>query len=335
MTSGSAVSFSVDSNFTEETPIIWPVDKGNVKNPNDRDAGSLEGYTDGNQINVEVLDSGGFLKLRVGTDHSTSSWDEGSHTAAITYTVTESSSTCSTGGGSTIINEGDSGPAEPKLLFTPTAFDVGYGNQRVRTMKVENYFNDNITAELSIPTASEEPQCQYFELQNRKGVGLRTEQSFGKKGVYRIGPAAEGVTGAFEDLQVNVRVSMPDEAYFERSTASSLRCPVSVDAEKVVSEELVLQARPVPSAELPGFSFFSNLGLPSTDFQLFQDVCTNVEANTAEGEAECPEGEQFSLNASPVGATVAATAGLLLVGGVVAMLYFRNLLKAIWKLLPF
>lgn len=80
-----------------------------------------------------------------------------------------------------------------------------------------------------------------------------------------------------------------------------------MDAEKVRAEELVLQARPVASTT----PVLPTLQLP--EFDLFQDVCTNIERNTAQDpdSLECPEEGQFSVNASPLVVAAGVAAALL------------------------
>lgn len=77
----------VYTNHTEDLPFRREVNKDNLKNPNERDGDSLEGYADGNQINISVKDESGKFVIIVGRNHTNSSWHTGTHTAALTYTL--------------------------------------------------------------------------------------------------------------------------------------------------------------------------------------------------------------------------------------------------------
>ncbi len=84
-------NIEVYTNHTEDLPFRREVNWDNLKNPNERDGGTLEAYADGNQINVSIRDESGKFVIIIGRNHTNSSWHKGMHTAALTYTLSDDS----------------------------------------------------------------------------------------------------------------------------------------------------------------------------------------------------------------------------------------------------
>jgi len=244
----------VYTNKTENTVFRWKADKDNLKKPSDRDGGSLEGYADGNQVNVSVVDTGGYLVLKIGTQHTDSSWHTGTHSASITYTLDASDgSSGGSGGGSSGGGGGGSSDQPVVADLPPQSYGVAPGSTRERSFTIENLENRPNTVTVSVPAGE---QCGYFQVQSNSST-----QSFGKTGQYRVGAANSLTSGR---ARPSIQISMPSEAELADIGNSTIRCEIQASSELGRVEPLVASASPRTGSTLfADVQRFIEEGLPT------------------------------------------------------------------------
>ena len=217
-----------------QAEVIIPVDKDDLRDPDQRDPDSLEAIVNGvssedDDSNLTIEDTGSEFRITVGTDFGSSSLSEGSHEWSTTYTLSEDNGATG-GGGVSPPSDDDTG-----VRFENTFFQVqpGAATEREFTIvNLEEAQENQVT--ISIPDT---PQCNFFEIESSRDSG-----EFGDEGVFRIGPRESILEGVYRP---EFRVDMPDTETIEQDFDGELVCSPGVDTSfGSTTEDLTLNVEP-------------------------------------------------------------------------------------------
>jgi hypothetical protein len=335
-------TLTVASNLTEDKPLVWPIDESNLKNWQDRDAGSAKAIVDGKSSDIIIVDGVGTTYVKVQDVFGNSSLLEGSHDAGLTWTYGDDSSSDSTSDGGSTGSTGsstddstDNTDEDTTIRFTETTVRGIPGQTTPSSFVVKNFLAENNS--VTIAKQAGNPACQLVDVETRTDyttqndrVRITFSNEFDDGGTYTIPSRSYGYTEGSFSVRVGVQVDAPtdEEMQNQFNGTDELVCPFEVTPEKGSAEPLRLVIEPRTTLQDVLNNFYRALPLTGDASQLFRsrDVCMDVQVQSIEF---CPEDKV--VEDVPVPAHTAFAVIFLLILGAALIGSTRFSYTVIWK----
>jgi len=265
----------INTNKTSNTDIVIRADKSNLKNPDKRDANSLDAIVEGvkasNTDSLNVSDTGSFFRVTVGDIQNSTLYTDDSDWS-VTYTLSGDNTTIIDDGGG---GGGGAGPTteEQTIYFGQSqtqdgleTFSVPFNSTSVRNLTITNPSQESLTAELVVGTGG---VCDYVSVR----PSLTSDQWRGS-GSYSVPAASPNQLGTIQDATVDtqIRFDLPARSQLESQGINEFRCEFQTASSYGVAEPLVA----VVQAPLSLSGILDSLGLG-------QELCVKVPYATLEG----------------------------------------------------
>ena len=296
----NSTDMEINTNYTENNSIVIRADKSNLKNPDNRDGGTLEAYVEGvssaNSNELNVTDTGSFFRVTVGTSFQSSSLHTDDSDWSVTYTLSGENTTTIIGGGG-----GGDTDVESQVIYFGNAetedgiqtVSVPFGEQAVRNMTVVNERQSPTTAQVFVGDTG---VCQYISVQRTLG-----SDQFGDGGTYDL-PAATQTLGTVETTkQFRIKYDLPNQTVLKSNGITDYSCEFETGSSYGMAEPLVIEVS-------EGFDFFGLFDFLRKDF-CFEIPTDSVSSNLTEGSVESGS-TQVCLAVWQIGGIL-----LLIVGG--------------------
>ena len=307
----NSTDMQINTNYTENNPIVIRADKSNLKNPDQRDGGSLsayvEGVNSGNSNELNVTDTGSFFRVTVGSGFQTSSLHTDDSTWSVTYTLSgENTTIIQPGGGG-----GGGADVESQVIYFGSAetedgletVSVPFGETAVRNMTVVNERQSPTTAQVYVGDTG---VCQYISVQRT----LDSDQ-FGNGGTYDL-PAATQTLGTVEATeQFRVRYDLPNKTVLESNGITDYSCEFETGSSYGTAEPLNIQLS-------EGFDFFGLF-----DF-LGEEFCFEIPVDGVTGNLTDISGDDGGREVCVTGWQIGLLLALLLVAGYLVLRRSEN-----------
>ena len=337
-------TLTVESNLTENKTLVWEVNESNLKNWQDRDAGSASAVVNGKTSDITVVDGVDTSYVKVEDDFGNSSLHEGSHDAALTWTYGKDSSGSDGGGstgGSTGGNTGSSGDdstdsnEDTTIRFTETTVRGVPGQVTPSSFVVKNFLAENNS--VTVAKKAGYPACDLLEVETQTDYTTQNERvrithsnKFDDGGTYTIPSRSYGFTEGSFGVRVNVRVRAPTDQELQNrfKDVDELVCPFDVNAGKGAAGQLELRVVSQTTFKDVLNNFYRSLPFTGDNSQLLysQDLCFSSQAQSPE---LCPE--EKLVEDVPVPAQNASAVIVLLVLGMMLIGSGRFSYSVVWK----
>jgi len=303
----NSTDMTINTNYTENNSIVIRADKSDLKNPDNRDGGSLkaivEGTSSDNSNELNVTDTGSFFRVTVGDSFQASSLHTDDSDWSVTYTLSAEDTEVIGGGGG-----GSTQPTtdEQTIYFGQDqtqdgveTFNVPFNETSVRNLTITNPSQESLTAEL---VTGSEGVCS--------SVSVRptlNSDSWSGSGTYDVPAASPNQLGTIQDATVDtqIRFELPARSELESQGVTEFSCEFQTASSYGVAEPLVAQVE----APLSLGGILDSLGLG-------QELCITVPYATLDGDSDPREVCQPLV------------VWLLLAAGVLVLLY---LLYLAWR----
>lgn len=238
--------YEVFSNVTDEVQQSILVNKSRLDDFSNRNADSLKASVDGKssglQVGQDVVNGKEYVEVVVPDNFGNSSLHEGEHDLTLNYTTGSSDDGGSGGGG--FFGGGGSGGDEDSseqgnaVAWSHTTMSSAAGTVDTNEyLVIENYRNTVNSVNITLPSNG---QCQYFQIQSfAHGPKNLVDSSWSKTGEYYVPASSSGLSSAFDDLSIDVRVEMPEESNIPENGVS---CTPEVEVETGDYDDLILTA---------------------------------------------------------------------------------------------
>lgn len=237
----NSTDMQVYTNKTSSTNIVIRADKSNLKNPDNRDGGSLSAIVEGvdsiNNTDLNVTDTGSFFRVTVGDIQASTLYTD-DNDWSVTYTLSGDNTEVIGGGG----GGGTPTSDDQVISFGSTTseegietFNAPFGQTVTRELTVRNSRQDSVTAEI---VRGSEDVCQYVTVQDTLDA-----DTFGSTGSYDMPPAELSSLGNVRRSteQVQVRFSLPSEEELNEQGITDYRCSFDTSSSYGTAENLVLE----------------------------------------------------------------------------------------------
>lgn len=293
----------INTNYTENNSIVIRADKSNLKNPDERDGGSLKAYVEGvsststDQLNV--TDTGSYFRVKVGTSFQNSSLHTDDSDWSVTYTLSGDSTTIIGGGG----GGGTQPTTEEQTVYFGEqqtqdgleTFNVPFNETSVRNLTITNPSQESLTAELVTGTNG---VCQYITVRPTLESG-----QWSSSGSYDVPAASPNQLGTIQDAQVDtqIRFELPARSELESQGINDFTCDIDTRSSYGVPEPLVAEVE----APLSLGGILDALGLG-------QELCVTVPSASMDDNGEVVQDNREICQ--PLGVWLFAVAFLLILG---------------------
>jgi len=229
----------INSNKTSNTDIVIRAEKTNLKNPDNRDGGSLraivEGVDSSNSSELNVSDTGSFFRVTVGDIQASTLYTTDSDWS-VTYTLSDDATEAPSGGGG-----GGGAISEDQILYFGSSetedglesLSVPFGENVTRSMTVTNERQAETTAQVSVGSGG---VCRYVSVQR----ALDSNQ-FASTGNYDL-PAATQTLGTVQSTEsFLIRFNLPEKDSLEEAGVEDFSCEFSTSSSYGTAEPLVVE----------------------------------------------------------------------------------------------
>ena len=185
-------TLTVASNLTENSNLVWQVNKSKLPSYSEADPGSLEASVNGKSEDVTVVEGDRSIEITVQDDFGNSSLHEGSHSAALSYTVPSSD---------------DDNSTNTSELEHSITFSVSEYYTKTAGGKSDVYFtavNHRDTANTLYLETRDSLACSYFTIQSSY-IG----KNFGKKSNLRLAGRETGDNSTGKAI-LKAKVDLPN-----------------------------------------------------------------------------------------------------------------------------
>jgi len=332
-------TLTVASNLTENETLVWPIEESNLKNWQDRDAGSAKAIVNGKSSDISIVDGVGTAYVKVQDDFGNSSLHEGSHDAGLSWTYGDDGGS-SDGGttGSTDSSTEDSTSStdeDTTIRFTETTVRGIPGQTTPSSFVVKNFLAENNSVKIAKKAGN--PACQLIDVETRTSYETRNEQvritysnEFDDGGTYTIPSRSYGFTEGSFSVRVGVEVDAPtdEELQNQFNGQEELVCPFEVNPGKGKAGELQLEIERRTTLQDVLNNFYRALPLTGDGTQLFksQDICMDTQVREIRF---CPEDKV--IEDFPVPAQTASAVFFLLILSAVVIAATRFSYSVLWK----
>lgn len=201
----------VETNYTKDSAIRIPVDKSNLTDWGSRNAGSHESYADNSTWAQDITEDSNNVYITINTSFGSSSWESGSHSWSLTWTVDNDTSTGGggssgggSGGGSSSDDEESNDTEETKATtndveFRVPTYGIVPGSNATRSFEVWNYAESGNKVELVVPDTG---ICRFIALENPSGSGYSKSVEYTLNSSDSLQP---------DILKKDYRIVMPDK----------------------------------------------------------------------------------------------------------------------------
>jgi hypothetical protein len=264
----------INTNETSDTNIVIRADKSDLKNPDQRDANSLDAMVEtvkaSNTDSLNVSDTGSFFRVTVGDIQNSTLYTDDSDWS-VTYTLSGENTTVIGGGG----GGGSTGPTteEQTIYFGEQqtqdgleTFSVPFNSTTVRNLTITNPSQESLTAELVTGT---EGICGFVSIR----PSLNSDQ-WSSSGSYDVPAASPNQLGTIQDATVDtqIRFELPARSELESQGVTEFSCEFQTRSSYGVAEPLVADVE----APLSIGGILDSLGLG-------QELCVTVPYATLDG----------------------------------------------------
>lgn len=302
----NSTDMQINTNLTENNPIVIRANKTNLKNPDNRDGGSLQAYVEGisssNNTELNVTDTGSFFRVTVGTNFQASSLHTDDTDWSVTYTLSgENTTTIIDGGGG-----GEPPGSDSQVIYFGSAetqdgletVSVPFGEEVVRNMTVTNERQSPTQAQVFV---GDNGVCQYINVQR----SLESDQ-FGNEGTYDL-PAATQTLGTVESTEeFRIRYNLPNQSVLDSNGITDYSCEFETGSSYGTAEPLNIQVE-------EGFDFFGLFDLLGEEL-CFSIPVDSVSSNLTGGEVDSGSTEFCLAVWQIAGLLFVVLAGLYVVG---------------------
>jgi len=268
-------TLTVSSNLTENSSLVWPIDDSNLKYLTERDGGSLEAFVNGRTSNVSVTDGPEMTYVTVQDDFGNSSLHEGTHDAALTYTIgdddSSSSSDGSTGGsfpGGSAEDDEENESVDYSIDFTAQDYyTVAPGRTSRIYFTAWNYEKEENTVRISAPDTA---ACSYFNVQSNF-IG----DEFSKSTSLNLPGTRQNLGGGGSDTVLMAKVQLPNRTELEtKGLGDTFTCSFETGAGKGRAGPLNLTVKAADTTPRWVEGVRQLLpDLPSTSFVESREIC--------------------------------------------------------------
>jgi hypothetical protein len=305
-------SIEIHTNATEASKITRKVDENDLKNWDNRKAGSANVWGDGQRSGVEFTDGEGFVYISINTSFGNSSWHTGTHSMALTYTYTTETSSDGGGGGgggAPSSDEDDDEVIDPHITFEPRpSYTAAPDDTTTVFFTATNTLDKQVSVDLTEASVQQYPGCRYIDIQQSLNQDPDNVE-YGSNAVYHLNRSSASAGDTFRQRDLQARIDLPPQPNLtEFGLGGTIECRYNATATKGAAGDLVITVDversfwDVVYARLTSF----------TDIELFtlERQCFN--ANLLFTDADCSE-DQLWTYPHPTAAGVVVGAGLLIV----------------------
>jgi hypothetical protein len=306
-------SIKIHTNATESSKITRKVDENDLKNWDNRKAGSANVWGDAQRSGVEFTDGEGFVYISINTSFGNSSWHTGTHSMALTYTYTTETTSDGGGGGAggdpSSDDEDDSEVINPHITFEPRpSYTAAPDDTTTVFFTATNTLDKQVSVDLTEAPVQQYPGCRYIDIQQSLNQDPDNVE-YGSNAVYHLNRSSASAGNTFRQRDLQARIDLPPQPNLtELGMGGTIKCRYNATATKGAAGDLVITVDVERSFWDIVYARLTSL----TDIELFtlERQCFN--ANLLFTNEDCSEDQMWTYP-HPTAAGVVVGASLLIV----------------------